>query len=328
MPTSNIECMFDTLVGGSDAELIDAMGVASRAESVAIARRLAAVGELYARRSVQWAERALWCADPFDEVAAEVSAAQNVSRGRAGTQIRYALALRECLPRVAAVFAAGDIDFRMVTTIINRTSTVDAALIAKLDAALAAVVARWMKLSGPKLIDRIDQWVAKFDADGVRVPPAPDEGRFVEVTPIAPGLAGIYAHVHAADAAAFDQRLDALAATVCTRDPRTVAQRRSEAVGAMAAGADRLACLCGSEACPMAGPVVAAPVCDPSAGRAVHPRGCLEQPGVSAGVRRPARGSGAGSGRDRDGHAGGHPGRAGRGGVSALGGSGGIHRLA
>ena len=223
--TPTIEHMIDTLVRGSDAALIDAMGAANRAESAAIATRLAAVGELYARRSVEWAERALWCTDPFDEVAAEVSAAQNISRGRAGTQIRYALALRDCLPRVAEVFAAGDIDFRMVSTIIRRTSTVDEALIAKLDAALAAVVSRWMKLSGPKLIDRIDQWVAKFDADGVRVPPAPDEDRFVEVTPIVPGLAGIYAHVHATDAAAFDQRLDALAAPVCKKDPRTKARR-------------------------------------------------------------------------------------------------------
>lgn len=77
---------------------------------MAIARRLAVVGELYARRAIEWAERQLWCADPFEEVAAEVSAAANVGRGRAGTQIRYARELRERLPRLAAVFATGDID--------------------------------------------------------------------------------------------------------------------------------------------------------------------------------------------------------------------------
>ena len=32
---------------------------------------------------------------------------------------------------------------------------------------------------------------------------------------------GIWASVHATDAAAFDQRLNALAATVCDADPRT-----------------------------------------------------------------------------------------------------------
>ncbi|MFN8088120.1 MAG: DUF222 domain-containing protein, partial [Mycobacterium sp.] len=52
------------------------------------------------------------------------------------------------------------------------------------------------------------------------------------------------------DAAAFDQRLDALAATVCAEDPRTVAQRRADAVGALAAGAQKLMCRCGTGHCP------------------------------------------------------------------------------
>ena len=237
--------MFD-----SDAEVIDLMGAAAREESAAIARRLAAVGELYARRSVEWADRELWCADPFEAVAAEVSAAQNISRGRAGTQIRYARELRERLPAIAAVFAKGDIDFRMVSAVINRTSNVDDAAIVDVDAALARITPKWMRLSSPKLADRIDFWIAKFDADGVRVPPEFEENRYVEVKPTTPGMAGIWANIHASDAAAFDQRLDALAATVCKNDPRTTMQRRSEAVGALAAGADRLMCGCGSPQCP------------------------------------------------------------------------------
>lgn len=91
----------------TDAALIDAMGVASRAESAAIARRLAAVGELYARRAQELADRNFWRTDPWEEVAAEVSAAQNISRGRASGQIGYARALRDKLPEVAAVFATG-----------------------------------------------------------------------------------------------------------------------------------------------------------------------------------------------------------------------------
>jgi hypothetical protein len=46
---------------------------------------LAAVGELYARRAVEWAERNLWCADALDAVAAEVSAAPNISHAGAPT---------------------------------------------------------------------------------------------------------------------------------------------------------------------------------------------------------------------------------------------------
>lgn len=234
----------------SDAVLIDTMGEAARAEAVAIARRLTAVGELYARRAVEWADRELWCVDPFEAVAAEISAAQNISRARAGTQIRHARELRERLPRVAAVFAGGGIDYRMVITIINRSSNVADELIARVDAALAELAPKWMKLSGPKLSDRIDQWIAKFDPDGVRIPPEIDDGRYVEVGPTVPGMGGIWANIHATDAAAFDQRLDALAATVCKDDPRTLMQRRSDAVGALPAGAEKLLCACGSPQCP------------------------------------------------------------------------------
>jgi hypothetical protein len=54
--------------GVPEVDLIDVMGEASRDESTAIAQRLAAVGELYARRAVEWAERNLWSADPLDAV--------------------------------------------------------------------------------------------------------------------------------------------------------------------------------------------------------------------------------------------------------------------
>ncbi|MBW0013389.1 HNH endonuclease signature motif containing protein, partial [Mycobacterium sp.] len=63
------------------------------------------------------------------------------------------------------------------------------------------------------------------------------------------------------DAHALDQRLNALAATVCTHDPRSRGQRRADALGALAAGADRLGCRCGRADCAAgkrraAGPVV------------------------------------------------------------------------
>jgi hypothetical protein len=36
---------------------------------------------------------------------------------------------------------------------------------------------KWMKLSSPKLRDRVDLWVAKFDPAGVRVPPKVKDNR-------------------------------------------------------------------------------------------------------------------------------------------------------
>jgi hypothetical protein len=51
----------------------------------------------------------------------------------------------------------------------------------------------------------------------------------------------------------LDQRLDALAATVCEHDPRTKAQRRADACGPLARGEATLACQCGRRDCPAAG---------------------------------------------------------------------------
>jgi hypothetical protein len=235
-----------------DAGLIDAISTATRAESAAIARRLAAVGELFERRAQHLRDCQFWFTDPVAAVAAEISAAQNVSRARAVGQVYYARVLRDRLPQIAAVFATGAIDLRMVLTIIARTENVDDDVIVHLDEALARHVQKWMKLSGPKLVDRLDLWVAKFDPAGVRVPPTIDENRTVEIFERGPGMAGIWASVHAEDAALVDKRLDALAATVCANDPRTAGQRRADACGALARLQSRLACQCGCADCPAA----------------------------------------------------------------------------
>ncbi|MDT4999419.1 MAG: hypothetical protein QOK12_1524, partial [Mycobacterium sp.] len=201
------------------------MGEATRDESTATAQRLLAGGRLYARRAAELAEWNRWRTDVTEEVAAEVSAAQNVSRGRAKGQIFYGRMLCERLPAVAKVFVAGVIDFRMVAMIISRTENVDDLVIAELDASIAGRAEKWMKLSNPKLRDRIDMWVAKMDPAGVRVPPVVDDNRYLDVDPgAAAGVAFVSGHIHATDGAALDQRLDALAATVCEQDPRTKAR--------------------------------------------------------------------------------------------------------
>src|SRR3954468_313261 len=76
---SRIEHVFD----GPEFELIEVMGEATRDESTATAQRLLAVGRLYARRAVELAQWNTWRTDVTAEVAAEVSAAQNVSHARA-----------------------------------------------------------------------------------------------------------------------------------------------------------------------------------------------------------------------------------------------------
>jgi hypothetical protein len=65
-----------------------------------------------------------------------------------------------------------------------------------------------------------------------------------------PGTALVNGTVFATTGQALDRRLDELARTVCPDDPRTLAQRRADALGALAAGQDRLACGCERADCP------------------------------------------------------------------------------
>jgi len=63
-------------------------------------------------------------------------------------------------------------------------------------------------------------------------------------------MADIYGTVAAAAAKAFDRRLSQLAAGVCPADPRTLDQRRADALAALTEGR-RLACACGQAEFPI-----------------------------------------------------------------------------
>lgn len=242
-------------IGVGDTVVVDAITAASRQQNASCAQELAAIGELYARRAPEDdADRANWAVDGHENVVAEVSAALRISRGRARGRLRYAIALRERLPRVAEVFARGDIDFRLIATVVYRTELVeDPVLIAKLDAAVARHAHKWMRLSGPKLAERVDMWIARFDPAGRRIPGLRNEDRYVEIGPTDSGLAGVWAQLRAPDGEALDHKLDALADTVCPDDPRTKEQRRADAFAALTAGLDAMRCECGSPRCPAAG---------------------------------------------------------------------------
>jgi Domain of unknown function (DUF222) len=240
-----------TFAGVDDAGVVDVITDAARQQNAMCGRELAAIGELYARRAPEDdVDRENWAIDGHENVVAEVAAALSVSRGRARGRLHYAIALRERLPRVAEVFARGLIDFRLMAAVVSRTELVeDSVLIAKLDAAIARNAPKWMRFSGPKLFERIDMWVMRFDPAGKRVPRERTENRYVEIAATDPGLAGVWAQLRAADGVALDQKLDALAETVCAADTRTKPQRRADALAALVAGLTAMRCECGSPDC-------------------------------------------------------------------------------
>jgi Domain of unknown function (DUF222) len=242
-----------TVCGLGDAGLVDVMRDAARLESAATARKFAAAAELFQRRLAEQSaeERAQWCIDGWEQVAAEIAAAQGISRGRAAGQLRYGLALAERLPKLGALFAAGDVDFRVISAVVFRTELmIDDGALARLDRWLARNASRWSRWSRNKIIEVVDYWIQQLEPPAVRVARETQENRHIGISPLHSGMAEIWGDVRAPDALAFDRRLDELAATVCPGDPRTKAQRRADALSALAARATAMACACGAPDCP------------------------------------------------------------------------------
>jgi hypothetical protein len=172
-----IERMFDTRLHehwdppqteGSRA-LVGRICTAWRAEAQAAAERLDAVGELFELRRDQRGEEADWAVDTWPAVGAEVAAALRTTRAMAGSFMHYALAMRERLPAVAAVFRTGEIDCRLFQTMVYRTDLItEPAVLAEVDAELAARAARWPSMTQGRLAAEIDRVVAVRDPDAVR----------------------------------------------------------------------------------------------------------------------------------------------------------------
>jgi hypothetical protein len=244
------------------AALMDQICSLSRAENRAAAAQLAAIGELFAYRLSRCSDTEAWAVDTMEAVTAELAATLRISHGQAGSRLRYARAMRERLPNVAELFRAGDIDYRIFQTIVYRTDLItDREVLAAVDMELAVKVPRWPSMTQGRLAGQVDRIVANADADAVRRRAVRQGDRQVWIGDLEGGTSEIHGSLLTPDAHALDKRLDALAVTVCEHDPRSREQRRADALGALAAAADRLGCRCGRPDCaagkrPAATPVV------------------------------------------------------------------------
>lgn len=256
--------MFDKTEPGAlaavgDAAVVDAVEGWARGENAAAARRLEAIGELVARRCPAGEadpdvvdERARWACDPWDATAAEVGAALGISARRASSQMYLAQSLRERLPRVNALFLSGRIGARLVATISWRTHcVVGATEMAAIDAEIAGAAQSWGPLSDRRVEALIDMAVDAHDpqarvwflesARGMDVQfGKPDDDS---------GTRSVWGRLFATHAELIERRITAIARAVCNGDPRPIGQRRAEALGAVFAGADRIACQCGASDC-------------------------------------------------------------------------------
>lgn len=178
----------------------------------------------------------------------------NLSPMGASYLVSHAEALNTRLPRIAALLAEGKTDWRTVRPIITRTDLItNGELIAKIDQSLAARVGNWHGWSRQRIVNAVDAAVRVTDPDAVRERRLEAETkRHIGITATDNGMAEINGSVAATAATAFDRRLSHLAKQVCPADPRTMDQRRADALAALAENRG-LACACGRPECPMRG---------------------------------------------------------------------------
>ena len=261
-----IEYMFEY---ADDAAVVAAIAEFARAEAASAARRLQAIAELVRRHADEPDARDRWSCDNWDAVAAEVAAAQGISHGMASGQMYLAVALRNSLPQVAALLAQGAISYRLAAAIVWHTDLIhDADTLRLVDTTLARDAARFGPISVTKTAHAIDAIVDRYDPGALRRTRAAARGRDVVISPADrdSATAALWGSLFATDAAVLDRRLTQMAHQVCDDDPRTVAQRRADALGALAADTDHLACGCQNIDCP------AAMDTDPRATRHDRPR--------------------------------------------------------
>jgi hypothetical protein len=243
--------MFEVLA--TEAQTSRTVASWARVEAAATARRLAAMVVLLdqAYAADGSADREQWYLDNWGAVAAEIGAEQNITQSAASHQLLIATALRDRLPAVAALFADGLVSYRVVSAITARTALVrDRDAQKAVDKAFADVLVDWAPMSEEKLNTAIDAIVAEHDPHGVYRTKLTAKGRNIQFDYDGSGMATMFGTLFATDAKAYEKRLKLLASTVCPGDPRTVEQRRADAVHSITHALDYLPCLCGSDDCP------------------------------------------------------------------------------
>ncbi|OBH42998.1 HNH endonuclease signature motif containing protein [Mycobacterium mantenii] len=235
------------------AALVGVIESTHREESMLVARRLSAVAALLRHRvaTAEQPDREYAEIAGFEQTAAEVAAAMNLSPTGASYLVSYAEALDIRLPKIGALLAEGRTDWRTVRLIISRTDLVtDHRLIAKIDRSLADRIGNWHGWSRQRIVNAVDAAVRTADPDAARERRlAAEDDRHIGISASDNGMAEIHGSVAASAAAAFDRRLSQLAKQVCPADTRTMDQRRADALAALAEGRG-LACACGRPECP------------------------------------------------------------------------------
>ena len=184
------------------------------------------------------------------------AAALNIGHRAASGLMHQALALRDRLPAVAALYREGHLSSRVVSVLTWRTQLVeDAEALALIDAG------RPGRAPDGGRCRRTNSNRPLMHSSNATIPVrggAPASPRAVGTSASGHrddvnGTTSLWGRLLATDAALLERRLTQMIDGVCDEDARTTAQRRADALGALAAGAAQLACTCGAPDCPTRG---------------------------------------------------------------------------
>ncbi|MFX0575303.1 DUF222 domain-containing protein [Nocardia nepalensis] len=242
----------------SDAGLIDALRAAHGRAAVAQAAEVFAVRELYRRHRAESAEPGPGGVRAGEFAASEAAVALQVDEGTAGALIDIGLALEDSLPQTRAAFAAGRIDLAKVRVIVDNTRAVAREVLDVLEPRLLEAAGR---NNSVRLRQAARRWAARLDPGGAqRRRELRQDERDVRLRAVQDGMAVFDGLLPAPGAQTVAMRLREMSLQVCASDPRSMPQRRADALVALADGSGRLRCHCGRGArCPKFGAPIERP---------------------------------------------------------------------
>ncbi|AYF74354.1 HNH endonuclease [Nocardia yunnanensis] len=234
------------------------------------AEEMALMTALYHLRREQQLECGVAYLDAGESTATEIGIALKVSQRSADDLIELGLGLENRYPATREAFEEGHIDLARVRAISKVLTNASDDVLDKLESKVAA----YAEKAEPARVRRnANRWIKEADPEGqAERRKAAEAERYVNITAADNGTTVLDAVLPAAGGQAVFERLREMAlGQVCGKDPRTISQRRADALVALADGTGRLVCQCGRDDCPRA--VV---------GEAPVARKALVQVGVSA----------------------------------------------
>uniref|UniRef100_UPI003D8C4357 DUF222 domain-containing protein n=1 Tax=Gordonia sp. B7-2 TaxID=3420932 RepID=UPI003D8C4357 len=189
--------------------------------------------------------------DGYADCAARIARARGIGQRAAEKLLSEAVSLRDRLPEVFDCLGEGIIAPWQAQLAVTRTELLDESAAAPLvDAEIAALLrTRKGTWSRARMRDMIDRVVYRHDPDAVRQRRKDAlDARGVWTAELEDGTGEITAVGAAEDVRVAAARVAGLAKAVCANDPRTVQQRRSDAMFALLSGTV-FECDCGREEC-------------------------------------------------------------------------------